>query len=88
MKQRDLILIAVFTFITVVAWIIFGVYHTRVTSTITPALQQRIEPIEPRFDTRVIDSIKNERKQVLLLPEVLPSPIASPSPTASPSSNL
>lgn len=99
MKQKDLVLVAAFTFITVVAWIIFSVYHTQVTSTITPAQEQKIEPIEPMFNTSLIEQIKRERKPVLILPETIPatksatptlnvSPIASPSPTASPSNNL
>lgn len=98
MKQRDLLLIAGFTFLTVLVWIVLSIYHLQVTSTITPALQKKIEPIEPLFDRKVINEIKAQRKAVSILPEtslvstpsptLKPSPIVSPSPKASPSANL
>lgn len=80
MKQRDFLFIAIFTFVTVLAWIIFTIYHTRVTSIIEPTLKEKIEPIEPRFDTQTIDVLKKQRKPVNLLPET----VASPSPTIQP----
>lgn len=75
MKQRDLFLIVIFTFITVLAWIIFTVYHAHITSTISPTLREKIEPIQPRFDTAVIDILRTERKKIETLPE---TPSASP----------
>ena len=77
MKQKDFLLIATATFITVSAWIVLSIYHVRVTSTISPALKERIEPIESRFDTSTIDMLKKQRKTVNILPEI-ESPTASP----------
>lgn len=99
MKQKDLFLIAGFTFLTVLFWIVLSIYHAQVTSTITPSFQKKIEPIEPQFDRKVINETKTQRKSVSILPETLPatksalptlkpSPVASPSPKASPSANL
>lgn len=76
MKQRDLLLIAIFTFLVVIAWISFSLYHARVTSTISPTLRERIAPIEPRFDTSTINMLKTERRAVNIIPESAP---ASPS---------
>lgn len=81
MKQKDFLLIAIFTFITVSAWIILSIYHARVTSTISPALKEKIEPIEPRFNTAVIETLKKQRKTVNILPEIT-APISTQ--TASP----
>lgn len=75
MKQRDLLIIAVFTFLVVVAWISFSLYHAYVTSTISPTLRERIAPIEPRFDISTINMLKTERKPINIIPE---SELASP----------
>lgn len=78
MKQKDFLLIAIFTFITILAWIILTIYHARVTSTISPALKEKIEPIEPRFDTSTIEMLKRQRKTVNIFPETSEPQTASP----------
>lgn len=78
MKQKDFLLIAIFTFITVLAWIILTIYHARVTSTISPALKEKIEPIEPRFDTSTIEMLKTQRKTVSIFPEMSEPQSATP----------
>lgn len=73
MKQRDIFLIAVFTFLVVVAWIGFSLYHVQATSTISPTLKERIAPIEPRFDTSTINMLKTEREAIKIIPENQPA---------------
>lgn len=51
MTRKELLIIIIVTFITVVAWIIFDILHTRAKVEISPALQEVIEPIDPNFDT-------------------------------------
>ena len=62
-KQRDILIILWLTFLTVVAWIGFNLYHAMVTSTISEDLQMQIIPINPNFDLKTINSLKN-REQV------------------------
>lgn len=71
MRPKDLSIIAIFTFVTAVAWIILSLYHTKVTSTISPALQKQIEPISPRFDKTTIDRLKKQRKKLEVLTEIV-----------------
>lgn len=62
-KQRDLLIIILMTFITVTAWIGFNIYHIAVTSTIGEELQTQISPINPVFDVNTINKLK-KRDQV------------------------
>lgn len=86
MKNKDILLLLISIFIIIVAWIIFNIYHSAATSTISKTLNINILPISPNFDTKTIDKLKT-RKAV--------SPIYSLSnknfiqnSNASPSSNI
>lgn len=89
MKRRDILIILISTFILVVAWIGFNVYHNSVTSTISETLGVRISPIHPDFNAKDIQHLK-ERKKILPILEasVSPTPTLSPSPTSTPSALL
>ncbi|MBI2420673.1 MAG: hypothetical protein HYV38_01155 [Candidatus Levybacteria bacterium] len=63
MKQKDIFLILIPSFIMVVLWVIFSIYHNLVSSTISKPLSVQIQPIEPDFNRSVIKEIK-ERKKV------------------------
>ena len=58
MSSKQTLFLSIFTFLTVLAWISFDVYHAATTSTITPIQQELIEPLEPKFDTQVILELK------------------------------
>lgn len=58
-KQRDLLIIIFMTFLTVVAWVGFNIYHLSVTSTISDELQIQIAPINPNFDINIINKLKS-----------------------------
>lgn len=73
MKQKDLLLIAIFSFVTALAWIILNLYHAKVTSTLSPALKEKIESIEPQFNTDIIEELKRERGSLELFPESSPA---------------
>jgi len=62
MNQKDALLLSITTFITIVAWIGFNIYHATVTSTIPESLQKKVQPIEGKFDTEVIESVKKRQK--------------------------
>ena len=63
MSSKDLLILSIFTFITVVAWIVFDVHHAATTSTITPLQKELIEPLEPTFDQEIILKLK-KRKEI------------------------
>ena len=63
MKQRDILFLVVSTFVLILAWIGFSIYHNLVSSTITGPVEEKIIPINPTFDTRTIDALK-ERKNI------------------------
>lgn len=62
MKQKDILLLVVPTFILVVAWIVFSIYHNWGTSTISETLNIQITPIEGKFDKETIDNLKRREK--------------------------
>lgn len=60
-RQRDIIILLISVFIVTLAWIGFDLYHNAVTSTISTTLQQDIQPIDPDFDTQVIQTLKQRQ---------------------------
>jgi len=62
---RNLLYFAIFTTIIVASWLIFGIYHFSVTSTINEDTSIVITPIVGKFDQATINKIKS-RSQVLV----------------------
>lgn len=60
MSNKDLLILSVMTFITVVAWIASDAYHVSVTSTITAVEKKLMEPLNPTFDKEVIVQLKEK----------------------------
>ena len=58
-KRKDVIVTLWMTFLTVVAWIGFGIYHIWITSTISAIDVSAISTINPNFDTGVINVLKS-----------------------------
>lgn len=85
MKQKDLLFLVISTFIIVIAWIGFSIYHNSTTSTIPSQLNTQIIPIPPDFDTKTINTLK-AREQVAPIyagQKTVPTQGAiSPTPTA------
>ena len=63
MKQRDILFLVISTFVLILAWIGFSIYHNLVSSTITKPVEEKIVPINPTFDIKTIDILK-ERKNI------------------------
>jgi cell division protein FtsL len=59
MQNKDTLIIAVFTLITVLAWIVFDVYHVAVTSTITEVQQKLLTPLDPKISDQVLSNIRS-----------------------------
>jgi len=63
MSSKQTLFLSIFTFLTVLAWIAFDVYHAVTTSTITPVQQELIKPLEPSFDKEVISELKEGQQK-------------------------
>jgi hypothetical protein len=87
-KRKDVIITLWMTFLTVVAWIGFSIYHIWVTSTISAIDVSAISPINPNFDTGVINALKSRENVAPLynLTENSASPTVSVGAKALPSS--
>lgn len=62
-SDRDLLLISVFTFLTVSLWIFFELVKTYKTSTVNSTTEQVIIPLSPKLDTETLD-VLNEKLQL------------------------
>lgn len=60
-NDRDLLLISVFTFVTVSLWITFELLKTAKTTTLTHATQQIVIPLSPQIDTNTLEMITNSK---------------------------
>lgn len=58
MRNKDILVLSILTFLTVVAWIAFDAYHAHVTSTLTEVEKKLMEPITPSFDEKIIAKLK------------------------------
>lgn len=70
------------TLIFVILWVIFSIYHNFVSSTIPETVKVQINPINPSFDTKTIDQIKN-REKIDVIEEIKPI-LATPSSKITP----
>lgn len=62
--RRDVLFLSISVFVLTTAWIGFSLYHSWVTTTITPELQQQIQQIDPTFDTQTITELRTREKVV------------------------
>lgn len=58
MSSRELLVLSILTFLTVVAWIVSEAYHASVASTLTEVERKLMEPLKPTFDQQVINQLK------------------------------
>ncbi len=60
--DRDLFLITLFTFVTVLSWIFFELVKTTKTSTVETKVNQIITPLTPSLDTGTLDILEKKVK--------------------------
>lgn len=61
-SDRDLFLLSIFTFITVLSWICFELVETTRTSTVSSTVNQAITPLTPKLDTDTLDVLEQKLK--------------------------
>lgn len=59
-EDRDILYVALFTFITVAIWILFELTKTTKTSTVSSNMQKIIRPLSPTIDTETIGIIESK----------------------------
>lgn len=57
-NDKDMLLVAILTFITVFLWIFFEITKTTRTSTVSQSYQEVLSPINPDVDYDTIENIK------------------------------
>lgn len=57
MTRKEWLIAAILTFITIVAWVVFDILHTRAQVEISPKLQEVIEPINPELNTKGLEEL-------------------------------
>ncbi len=60
-NDRDILLVAVFTFLTVSLWIFFELVKTIKTTTVTATVRQVITPFSPTIDTATLTQLSTRR---------------------------
>lgn len=89
-KAPPLVIVAVFTTITLLLWIFVGIYEiltSKPDSVVSPEL---LENIDPKLDTEVLNSLSGKlyfedgQEIEIVKPSIAPSPTAIPSVSASP----
>lgn len=54
--NRRWLVVAIFTFCIILAWVVFDILHQRAKVEIPTNIQEDIEPISPDFNTNVLES--------------------------------
>lgn len=54
MGGKELLYFSIVTFLIVLSWVTFDVYHIVITSTVTSVQEKVMEPLTPQFDNEII----------------------------------
>lgn len=54
--NKRLLVLAMFTFSIIIAWVVFDILHKRIKVEIPAKTQELIEPISPAFDTSILNN--------------------------------
>ncbi|HUD44165.1 MAG TPA: hypothetical protein VMR41_01340 [Patescibacteria group bacterium] len=84
MKQTRFVVFLIITFIFVVAWVSFSIYHILNTSKISGDLKQEITPIDGTFDSQTINTITHLKNVSPLYSNSAPTPTSNGSTTPTP----
>lgn len=57
MTRKEWLIAAILTFVTILAWVIFNIFHARAQVEIPQKLQEVIEPVNPNFNIQSLESM-------------------------------
>jgi len=55
MTKKEWLIATILTFITICAWVVFDILHTRAQVTIPSKIQEVTQPINPEFNTSSVE---------------------------------
>ena len=58
MNRKELAILAIIIFLSVIAWIIFGIFAAKNNSAITQKELKQVIPLTPTFDNDIIKGLK------------------------------
>lgn len=58
MTKKEILAIAIATFLTLVAWVLFDIIHTRSSVEVPSELQEVTQPLNPDFDSEAIQLLQ------------------------------
>lgn len=53
--QKEWLIVTILTFLTIMAWVVFDILHTRSQSDVSPQLQELTEPVNPDFNLKGLE---------------------------------
>ncbi len=56
MNKKEWLIAVILTFITICAWVIFDIFHTRAQVEISPDLKQVTEQLNPNLDLKALEN--------------------------------
>lgn len=62
MNRKEIVILATIVFLSVIAWIIFGIYYARSTPTISQQELKQVVPLTPVFDNDIIMKLKGREE--------------------------
>lgn len=62
MNRKEIAILAVIIFLTVVAWIVFDIYHARTFSTISSKELRQVVPLTPAFDGDILRKLSTREE--------------------------
>lgn len=57
-NDRNILLVSILTFLTVVSWIFFELVKTTETTTVAPTVEKIVQPLNPTLDMEVISALE------------------------------
>lgn len=60
-NDRDILLVSVFTFLTILSWILFELIKTVKTTTVTANVEQIITQLSPKIETQLFTTLQNKQ---------------------------
>lgn len=63
MNRKEIFVLSLITFLTVVAWIAFGIYHAKKSSKISEVQLKEITPLSPNFDINLLDELATRQEE-------------------------
>lgn len=62
MNRKELAIISIITFLTVIVWIALSIFFAKGTPSISPAQSKQIVPLTPTFDNEIISKLSKREE--------------------------